>query len=159
MHKNYLLCSLHWFDWFPHKQALKTIYKQTTHSPKDNSVSTNHLKLKTGAMTTCTVYKLLFKRISHEFLPEKRIWNCFKTRIKAAYAVVTIPNAWLATLNISTVFKACGLCFTFSFLFTETTCHKRRVRKMSSNLFPNSNTETEAQGNKIMLILKSVLYS
>lgn len=35
-----------------------------------------------------------------------------------------IPKAELATLNISTVFKAWGLCLAFSFLLTDSTCIK-----------------------------------
>lgn len=38
-----------------------------------------------------------------------------------------IPRAELPTLNISTVFKAWGLCFVFSFLLTDSTCGKRCI--------------------------------
>lgn len=49
---------------FPPKQAVKTIQKllqNYPHSERQQSVSTNRLKLETGAMTTCRVYKLLLK--------------------------------------------------------------------------------------------------
>lgn len=38
-----------------------------------------------------------------------------------------IPKAELATLNISTVFKAWGLCLVFSFILTDSTCEREET--------------------------------